>query len=118
MVFMVIFMVPDPQSISSRRARKGARSVDKPQQQGLGPYSYLPSHCPVPSSNCSFFSPGVEDHLVSTGEKSDLVRLVRESKDLPVVSCHLREPSHPLSELLDAKLTLDTKSGHFPGHVG
>ena len=27
MIFMVIFMVPDPRSISSRRARKGARSA-------------------------------------------------------------------------------------------
>ena len=27
MLFMVIFMVPDPRSISSRKARKGARSA-------------------------------------------------------------------------------------------
>ena len=40
MVFMVIFMVPDPWSISSKRARKGARSArsaDNPLEKFRGP---------------------------------------------------------------------------------
>ena len=36
MVLMVIFMVPDPRSISSRRARKGARSADNPPKGSNG----------------------------------------------------------------------------------
>ena len=37
MVFMVIFMVSDPRSMSSRRARKGARSADNPPMRTHSP---------------------------------------------------------------------------------
>ena len=49
MVFMVIFMVPDLRSISSRRARKGARSAcsaDNP------PYANSPLHNYPPTALC------------------------------------------------------------------
>ena len=39
MVFMVSFMVPDPRSISSRRARKGARSARSAHAVQITPHS-------------------------------------------------------------------------------